>query len=112
MNLLDVVANAFADKITIGASLGSFVMFKISGFDFDVVAALPAVLVLFAAIWKHYQKGRKEQAEAQKAIREKELLEKQLKIADKDFEEATIENHILLQKLEQEKLKTEQMRKN
>jgi len=112
MNIFDIVANAFADKITIGASLGSFLMFKISGYDFDLVAVLPALLILGAAIFKHYQKGRKEKAEAEKAITERALLEKQLQIAGKDFEEATIENHILLQKLEQEKIKTEKMKNN
>lgn len=112
MNLFDIVANAFADKITIVTSVGTFLMIKFAGYDFDILAVLPAILIFGAAIWKHYQKGRKEQAEAQNAIKESKLLEKKLLIADKDIHEGAIENQILLEKLEQEKIKTEQMKKN
>lgn len=110
MNLFDIVASAFADKLTIGASLGSFIMFKFSGFDFDILAVLPAVLIFGAAIYKHYQRGRKAKAEAEKSITERELLEKQLELADKELHESIIENKILLEKLEQEKIKTNKLR--
>jgi hypothetical protein len=111
MNVLDLISQAVADKVTIGYTLGSLVLFKISGLDIDVLAAIPAAVVLFAAVWKHYQGGLKQQAEAQKAINENNLLKTKLSIAQKDFEEANIENQILLQKLEQETLRTEQMKK-
>ena len=110
MNILDLISQAIADKVTIGYTLGSLLLFKVADLEVDVLAAIPAALVLGAAIWKHYQGGRKQQAEAQKAINENNILKKKLKIAEKDFEEATIENQILLQKLEQEILTTERMK--
>lgn len=112
MNLFNIVAHAFADKITIGTGIGTFLMIKFSGFDFDILSILPAVLIFGAAIYKHYQKGRKEKAEAEKVITERELLEKQLELADKELHESTIENKILLEKLEQEKIKTNRMNIN
>lgn len=98
MSLSTILGHAISDKITIIGFMGSGLLMAVLENN-QWLSAVPGVLIVVAAVWKHIQTARKSKAEADKAQSD----------VDKNKEEIIkmkLENELLKMKLEQERMKT------
>lgn len=100
--ILDACLHALFDKVSLAGFAGSGLMLYVMDNN-EYLAIIPAAMVAFAAFWKHYQTARKSKIEADNAAKDSQ-------IKDQLIAKAHAEKEIVLEMLEQERMRTEMLK--